>query len=81
MGFRCPCQDCERSDGRFKGKTFRAFTWHYGKYPFRFRFSCPAEGCTSVRLNRNGLMEHMKIRHAPEECRFPAVFQESTLLF
>ncbi|KAH7695072.1 hypothetical protein AAVH_37875 [Aphelenchoides avenae] len=65
-GFRCPCEDCQRSDGRFRGQDFRAFTWHFGKYPFKFGFSCPVEGCASVRSNRNGLRDHLRTCHGPQ---------------
>ncbi|KAH7713273.1 hypothetical protein AAVH_19387 [Aphelenchoides avenae] len=63
IGFRCPCEDCQQSDGQFRGQGFRAYTWHFGKYPFKFRFSCPAEGCSSDRTNRKGLLDHLKSCH------------------
>ncbi|KAH7718812.1 hypothetical protein AAVH_13698 [Aphelenchoides avenae] len=63
IGFRCPFEDFQQSDGRFRGQGFRAYTWHFGKYPFKCRFSCPAGGCSSDRTNRNGLLDHLKSCH------------------
>ncbi|KAH7723754.1 hypothetical protein AAVH_08721 [Aphelenchoides avenae] len=63
IGFRCSCEDCQRGTGRFRGKDFRSYTWHYGRYPFQFRFHCPVEGCMSARTNRDGLLDHVKANH------------------